>query len=84
MKIKPEHYAHLKSEIQKLPKDQVLRHKEYLKGDIRVKDLGRHWRWDIYWATKPHHFGFDFYTYLNDTHIDTALKKIMGELELTV
>lgn len=76
MKIKPEHYSEIKRKIAALPQDQCRQHKE----NLRVKDLEKRFRWDCYHAAKCHNS--DFYTYLNDNHIDTALKQIIKELGL--
>jgi len=80
MKIKPEHYNHVKQEMAKIPIETVRQHKENLKLDLRVKDLDMRLRWDWFRAAGLH---CDvLYKYLDDTHIDTALKKIVKELEV--
>jgi hypothetical protein len=79
MKIKLEHYNHLKNEIAKLNRDQVLAHKALELG----KDKAMRFRWDLFHAAKLSHFASDnLSSYLNDNHIDTALKGIVKELEL--
>ena len=83
MKIKPEHYAHIKKAISTLPRDKVLLHKEALKDDPRVKDQAMRFRWDLFWATRQESkIIHDLYQYLNDTHIDTALRSIVKELSI--
>jgi hypothetical protein len=77
MKIKPEHYAYMKMAIDALPKDQVLAHKEKKLG----KDIDMRFRWDLFYAANLATWVCDnCYSYLNDTHIDTALKRIVKEL----
>lgn len=88
MKIKPEHYELLKQLIQeRVTKGEVEAHKERLKGDSRVKDINKRLRWDVYYfATKGKNeqTGKEFYKYLNNCHVDTALKNIFKELYGTV
>lgn len=47
------------------------------------KDHAKRWRWDLLYAAKkflPDNFVCDvLYKYMNDTHIDTALKNIVKE-----
>jgi hypothetical protein len=87
MKIKSEHYSHLKAEIEKLvkfkSKNAVLAYKESLKTDDRIKDLDKRFRWDLFKAACLVRFTCEnLYNYLNDDHIDTALKSIIKELNL--
>ena len=79
MKMSTEHYNYIKSEITKLPRDQVLAHKELCLG----KDQPMRFRWDLLYAAKLSTWICDnLYSYLNDSHIDTALKSIVKELEI--
>ena len=83
MKIKPEHYAHMKNAIAALPREKVLLHKEALKDDPRVKDLEMRFRWDLQYAAKLSPWVSEtLYSYLNDTHIDTAMRSIVKDLKL--
>jgi len=75
MKMKPNHY----DELEKRIKEQM-REKELEK----YKDLGlseKRYRWDMLYRC-PRKFWVSFfatvYPYLDDTHIDTALRKITG------
>lgn len=77
MKIKPEHYDIIKQAIDALPKDQVAQHKAKELG----KDKAMRFRWDLFHAARLSRFASDeLYRYLNDNHIDTALKSIVKEL----
>ena len=87
MKIKPEHLARLKDLIE--PLDTETRRIQYLKGDFhnadKVKDLNKRYRWDLYWDSTV---GADHATfraalwfYMNDDHINTALKSIVKDLK---
>ena len=83
MKMQPAHYAHILNAIAAIPRDKAAAHKEALKSDPRVKDLDMRYRWDLSYAAKLNGYICDnCYSYLNDTHIDTALKSIVRELEL--
>lgn len=82
MKIKPEHYAKMRDEIAKIA-DRLPAHREALKSDPRVKDLEMRLRWDAAWMASLGRFlCAELYPYANDTHIDTALRKIMVELKV--
>ncbi len=84
MKIKPDHYSALFKAINALPKDKVAEHYKYLTKLQKTKpnmDLEMRFRWDCLYASK---FDCkDTYSYAHDSHIDTALKKIVKELDLT-
>jgi hypothetical protein len=90
MKMKPEDYAALKAavirKVETHDREKIKAHRETLKKDQRVKDLEMRYRWDIM-NLKTHYAEnnalFDiFYRYLNDNHIDTALKRVIKELDL--
>jgi hypothetical protein len=79
MKVKPEHYEHMRAAMASIPAEKVAAHREALKSDPRVRDLDMRLRWDVLHATVPSAWICDnIYPYANDTHIDTALKRIMG------
>lgn len=83
MKIKKEHYEHMKQEISKLDKEKVASYKDSLKSDGRIKDIDKRFRWDLSYAAKLAPWVCDnLYSYMNDDHIDTALKNIVKDLEL--
>lgn len=85
MKIKPEHFQALKGAIGWMDTDE--RRLQYLAGDFinadKVKDLDRRYRWDLMWdipveIRRP--VLNAMYEYMNDDHIDTALRKIVRPL----
>lgn len=84
MKIKPDHYSEIKTQMQDrldILKGYALTYKNQLKDDTRVKDIEKRFRWDLFQGSVSLSFIVDeLYKYLNDTHIDSALKKIMSEL----
>lgn len=84
MKITPEDYQELKTLLAPFV-SKLAAHREILKQDKRVKDLEMRLRWDLYSAAVPSTSeGYDWqrrvYTYANDEHIDTALRRAMAEL----
>ena len=82
MKIRPDHYKVLKNAISELGVDTIKKHKNYLltdkKEQAKIKDIDMRLRWDCLWASKID-IGI-WYDYLNDDHIDTALRYIIHEL----
>lgn len=89
MKIKAEHLEILRASI--VPLDTPERRARYLAGDFKnaeaVKDLDRRYRWDLLWSfrtsagyTKDGVSILDLYLYLNDVHMDTALRSLVPPL----
>ena len=66
------------------PHDTPERRKRYLEGDFhnahKVRDLNCRYRWDLYTHCVPSHDMRRLYDYLDDKHIDTALRSIVKEL----
>ena len=83
MKIKPEHYAHIKAAIAALPRAKITGHRLFLATLDKPMDLEMRLRWDSLWAARLIPWlVVNVYTYANDDHIDTALRRIMRELDL--
>jgi hypothetical protein len=86
MKITKEHYEILKSAIALLPASMVAEHKLYIIEEGKAKDVDKRLRWDTLYASRIKigdgigMSGLPLYKYMNNTHIDTALKAIMKEL----
>lgn len=79
MKITAEHYDVLKTAIARLSREECLAHKALELG----KDKNMRFRWDLLYMSKMIDWVCDnLYTYLDDTHVDTALKSIVKELAL--
>lgn len=84
MKITGTHYKEIRDEIQKF-----LNRKNLSVGDVRstireygrYKDLEKRVRWDLFYGARLAQFATDTLTYADDTHIDTALRRIVRELE---
>lgn len=87
MKIRPEHYAFMRDTIAKrVTKEQVDAHREAVRVSGRFTDLEKRIRWDVANATRTDDgkrlttWFCSLYDYVNDDHIDTALKAVMKEL----
>lgn len=87
MKITSEHYNVLKDGIIALGIDKIKAHKQDLPFMTPApKNLNKRIRWDCFHATGIKigdgigQDGLPLYAYLDDRHIDTALKHIMKEL----
>ena len=71
MKLKPEHFAHMKAAILANSKAPTL--PSYLARGLTEK----RWRWDLLYAAKLSPWiCANIYPYANDEHIDTALRVI--------
>ena len=89
MKIKKEHYAKIKQQI----KTAVISALENSEGSKTFADWQEYYmeqglsqkrfRWDLWYiggSYRTTDFIYELYDYVNDTHIDTALKRIVKEL----
>ena len=80
MKMKLEHFAQLETSIKSLDSEERRRfYKEGRHANAdKVKDLDKRYRWDLFYiASLPVQ---ELYAYLNDDHIDTALRKLVKPL----
>ena len=77
MKMKVEHYDYLKRQMLDYAWAPFLQ--DYIKLGLSEK----RWRWDWCYSTPglSKWICDNLYNYLDDTHIDTALKKITGCVE---
>ena len=95
MKMKPQHYDHLKMAIARVWALNAARYcsgsikgllddcREKLRLDRRVKDVEKRLRWDSFYAAGLARWACDMlYSYLDDTHIDTALRRVMAETDV--
>lgn len=79
MKIQPDHYRTLSAAIYRSQQGMETL-EEYKQHGLTTK----RWRWDLLWRAKrvgflPERFIEDqLYSYVNDDHIDTALRRITG------
>lgn len=86
MKIEQSDYDYLKTAMLEI-KDKIPAHIEFLnEADNlgKVKDFDTRLRWDWFTASIRGRTEFvnKIYSYLNDDHINTALKKIIKEINL--
>ena len=74
MKIKQEHYDYIKKAMMSNSNAPLLQ--DYLKAGLTEKG----WRWDWLYLTEglSKWICDNIYTYANDDHLDTALRKITG------
>lgn len=89
MKITPDHLAVLTASVQ--PMDTPARRAQYLSGDFvcssKVKDLDKRYRWDLLYMSDlkigdgKGMGGLPLYAYMDDTHIDTALRSFIPPLK---
>lgn len=81
MKIKPEHYTHLKAKIAPL-KDKIVAHRQAIIAEGNAEDIETKLAWDMFYGAGLNIYSCEFlYDYLNDSHIETAIKKIVKEIE---
>jgi len=85
MKIKKAHYDHMKTAmVDKLAvtsSAEVFAYLRNLENDPRVKDVDKRFRWDLFLAAGLATYAYNtLYPYLDDTHIDSALRAIMKEM----
>ncbi len=82
MKMKQKHFDHIKESIDRLltKHDKVKLITAYETGQFprsdKVKDLNKRFRWDLFYACE-----FKSLSYLDNLHIDTALRKICPKIE---
>lgn len=79
MKIKPEHYAHMLAAMRAAQALQP----EATRASYEAKGLtAKRHRWDVsYAAGLSRWICNNIYSYADDTHLDTAFKSIIKELE---
>lgn len=85
MKIKPEHFNQLKALIEPLDTPTLrtrYQEKDFPRSD-NVKNLDMRYRWDLLYmipgcTRRP--LMDELYVYMNDNHIDTALRRIVRPL----
>ena len=89
MKIQPNHYAFIKAAIQnKFTVSLVKEHRTYIESEWKrdhvnytEENVEKRLRWDLLWLSVTSAWiCATVYKYADDTHLDTALKKIMKEL----
>lgn len=77
MKMKKEHYAYLLGAAFTF-KDKIKDHRAFIVAEGKAQDVEKRLRWDLFW--RIYRIDSPELDYLNDSHIDTALKSIMKEI----
>ena len=79
MKMTKEHYNYLLNAAKEVGKDVIKQHRQSLLEEGKAKNIEMRLRWDLFYKISDKSVPYA-YNYLNDSHIDTALKSIMKEL----
>lgn len=80
MKMRPEHFTHILTTF-KAHKDDIPRLREFIIREGRAKDVETRVRWEMLYAWIDSRWICDeVYTYLDDDHIDTALRAVLKQL----
>jgi hypothetical protein len=81
MKMRPEHFRALRTALLDAGGERL----ETIRAAYQARGLSaQRFRWDAFWAIPARirdPLSKELYTYLNDSHIDTALKAIVEEAE---
>ena len=80
MKITPSHYSIIRDSILPLA-SRFPAHRDFLKSEGKAKDIEKRLRWDAFRSSGYAGILSELYAYLNDTHIDTALRSVVSEIE---
>lgn len=81
MKIHPEHYEYMKTKLMTLA-PQIQDYRDNIEAEGRARDPEMRLRWDLFYDSGLSRWACDvIYEYANDSHIDTALRAIMRELQ---
>jgi hypothetical protein len=76
MKMKKEHYEYMREAIQAIETKFPEAKKQYFEAGLSAK----RYRWDVLYAAKLSAWVCDnLYSYLDDSHIDTALRHIISD-----
>lgn len=85
MKIESGHYEKLKKLVSATAtKERLAEHRAALVEYGKCQDVEMRIRWDAFYCIPHEHRRLlcqELYNYLDDDHIDTALKKIIKEIE---
>lgn len=94
MKITKEHQDKLRTIITNLLKDKgthtISKHYKLIQESTNVKDKELRFNWDVLWACKNVYnvevrtWMDEVYSYADDKHIDTLLRKLVKELIIPV
>jgi len=81
MKIRPAHYAFIRNAFATVPAETITKHRAFIVKEGKAKDIEKRLRWDLaYSLNLSTWLCSNVYDYADDSHIDTALRSIMREL----
>ena len=81
MKVTDKHYQVIKTAFQGYTKKEVELHHYHIVREGKAKNLLMRLRWDIFTASGLTRLACDdLYSYCDDSHIDTALRKALKEV----
>jgi hypothetical protein len=81
MKMTLEHYDYLHNAM-KINAHNIPQYRAFIIEQGKAKDIEMRLRWDLLWLSGLSPWISEhLYPYLNDDHIDTALRSIMTKLE---
>ena len=83
MKMTQEHFQTLKALLEPVDTEErrtLYRESRYPRAEL-TKDVNKRYRWDCLYATgEANSIMSDLYAYLNDEHIDTAMRNLVRPL----
>ncbi len=83
MKIKQKHYDYLVKAMQLagVNAEWIRLRREFVSGCPNVKDVEKRVRWDaLYQASVSYWICYQVYAYADDSHLDTALRRIVAAM----
>lgn len=85
MKISAESYNHMKAQIATIGASKASAHRQFIINEGKAKDIEKRLRWDLsYYANLTAYVCDEVYSQgCDNTHVDTALRAIMRDLNYT-
>ena len=86
LKMKQHHYdwilEHMRTRVLELGPQRLVDYAAMLRTAAEVKDTNKRMRWDLFHVAVPNKADLyrDLYEYLDDSHIDSALRAVMADL----
>ena len=81
MKITPAHYSHLLEAIQPFS-HLIPSQRAFIIEEGKAKDVEKRLRFDLMYMARLSAWACDnLYPYLNDVHLNTALRQVVAEIE---
>ena len=85
MKMTQQHFDYVKNALAAVwTQEKHSAHRRFIENEGKAKDISQRLRWDwVYYADLSPWICDTLYAYLDDTHIDTALKRAIKELRIS-